>query len=281
MDPPSTLGTLSALPLELRLQIWHESLSKLVRVLAPQWFLRARDAMCYIEPPTRSPADVAIFLSSKTCGLEATKVFYANNIFSFCALPSGQDFEFRGFHGLPKSAHFISEYHAWTPLYPSELAARHIKHFKISLSIPYCYDRFEWGHQMSDPSLCMDLMRKMQKSDGAGKTCSIDLLFFCNHRTQGSIPVLGASLFRGLKTLSAFEKVTINCSGYPRLITYALHPNKPRPHYLDHAINRPLKRFFMSRITEELESTLGPAIHPDKCRTNFIEFRPRAHGAGL
>ncbi len=176
MDPPSPLGTLSALPIELRLQIWHELLSKPVRVLTPQWFLRARDAMYHAEPPTRSHADVAVFLSSKTCGLEAIKVFYANNIFSFCALPSGQDFEFRGFHGHLKAAHFISEYYAWTPLYPSELAARHIKHFKVSLSVPYCRDRLEWGHQVSDHSLCMDLIQKMQKSGGAGKTCSIDLL---------------------------------------------------------------------------------------------------------
>ena len=281
MDPSSPFGTLSSLPVELRLQIWHQLLSKPVKVLTPQWFLRARDALYHREPSARSSADVAVFLSSKACGLEAMEVFYAKNTFSFCALPSGQEFEFKDFHDDPSAAHFISQYEAWTPSYPSELAARHIKHLKVSLGIPYCHDRSEWGYQMSDRSLCMDLMRQMQTPGGARKTCSIDLLFFCKYKPPGSAPVLGASLFQGLKTLTAFEKFTINCSGYQRLVAYALHPNKPRPHNLDYPANMSLRCYFMLRIAEELEPTLGPAIFAKENHTHIVEFHPRTHGAGL
>lgn len=277
MDPPCSFGTLSALPVELRLQIWHEILSKPVRVLTPLWFLRSRDALYYAEPPARSSADVAIFLASKACGLEAMEVFYAKNTFSFCALPSGPEFEHKTFHGNLTAAEFVTEYEARTPLYPTELAARHIKHFKVSISVPYSTDRFEWGYQLSDHSLCMDLMRKLQTSGCARKTCFVDLLFFCNNERHESTQMLGASLFRGLKTLTAFEKVTISCSGYPRLVTYALHPSKPRPRNLDYDANMPSKCYFMQRIAEELEPTLGPAVVLDEHHTHIVEFHPRTH----
>ncbi len=161
MDPPSPFGTLSALPVELRLQIWHDLLCKPVRVLTPLWFLRSRDGLYYAEVPERMPVDVAIFRSSKACRLEAMEVFYSKHTFSFCALPSRGELECKTFHNNLTAAQFIVDFNTWTPMYPTELTARLIKHFKVSISIPYSHDRFEWGYQMSDSSLCMNLMRKI------------------------------------------------------------------------------------------------------------------------
>ena len=179
MDPPSPFGTLSALPVELRLQIWHQLFCKPVGVLTPLWFLRSRDGLYYAEVPERISVDVAIFRSSKACGLEAMEVFYSEHTFSFRALPSGGELECKTFHNNLTAAQFIRDFNTWTPMYPTELAARLIKHFKVSISIPYSHDRFEWGYQMSDSSLCMTLMRKMQTSGGIRKICFVESLFLC------------------------------------------------------------------------------------------------------
>lgn len=84
-------------------------------------------------------------------------------------------------------------------------------------------------------------------------------------------------MFRGLKTLTAFGKVTINSSDFSRLVTFALHPNKPRPFYLDYDDNMSVKRYIMKRIVEELQPTLGSAAVVDEYRMHIVEFRPRTH----
>ena len=75
-------------------------------------------------------------------------------------------------------------------------------------------------------------------------------------------------------SLTAFGKVTINSSGFSRLVTFALHPNKPRPFYLDYDDNMSVKRYIMKRIVEELQPTLGSAAVVDEYRRRIVEFRP-------
>lgn len=130
---------------------------------------------------------------------------------------------------------------------------------------------------MSDYSLCMAQMRKLQTSGGIRKTCFIDLLVACSDKPRKAIQVLRASFFRGFKTLAAFEKVRFNISGSPELARLALNPDLPRPHALSWHTNSDLKLYIMRRIVEELEPVLGPAAVLDIGYDHVVEFHPRTH----
>lgn len=276
MDPPSEFGTFSVFPVEIRRQIWHELLCKPVKTLKPLWLTRARDGKFYEEFEKCTPFKVAIFQSSKACGLEAMEVFYSGkHLFTFCALPSrwelGND---------QRADQFIKDFKAWTPLYPTKLAAKHIKNIWLSISVPWSTDCFGNFH-MSDYALCMTMIRKLESSNSVRKTCLIDLLFFCNYRHPERFQLLGTSFFRGFRTLTAFEKIDFYISGDTSLAYQTLNPSKPRSGLFDGYEYGDFKHHIMKRIVEVLEPALGPADVVDEDSWHVIEFHPRAFLTGL
>lgn len=281
MDPPSAFGKLSAFPVEIRLQIWHELLCEPVLFLAPLWFLRSRDASRLRKDIRRIPFDVAIFQSSKACGLEAMEVFHsAQHVFSFCTLPSRSELEDSMCHDKLRVGQFVRDCRVWMPVYPTKLAARHIKNVRVSISVPRrttdCFGRFH----MSAYALCMPLMRKLQVLGCARGKCLINLVFHSNAMAPEHVQTLGPSFFWGIQTLTAFKKVSIrsSCSSTPAY--RALEPNNPRSDLLNtwHAL---LKSYTTERIVEELHSALGSAIVRTEGRTEIVEFNPRSHLSNL
>ena len=278
MDSPSAYGTLSAFPVEIRRQVWHELLCEPVAILTPLWVLRSRDGLYYVKIPERTPVDVAIFRSSQACGVEAMEVFYSEHTFSFCALPSLWELECMDINYSLRVAQFITDFKTRMPSYPTQLAARHIRDVRMSISIPRSNGCFG-SYQTSDHSLCIALMHKLQASGKARKTCSIDLLFFGIDKCPEIIEVLGPPFFRAFKTLTAFNKVTINSSGFPRPAYLTFNPDKSYASRLDCYKNTALICYVMQRIVEELEPALGPATVLDGSYTHIAEFRPRIRPA--
>lgn len=274
MDPPSAFGRLSAFPVEIRLQIWQELLCEPVVFLTPLWFLRSRDALSHNEDVKRIPFDVAIFQTSKACGLEAMEVFYsAEHFFSFCALPNIWDLEQMG-HAETRVDQFIKDFSTWMPLYPTKLAARYIKNVRVSISIPQrTYDSFGCLHMSSQ---YMPLMRKLRLPGRARGACVINVVFYSNNMYPKDVQVLGPSFFWGLQTLTAFKKVSIRSSCSCKYVHLALNPSSPDP-YLLNCWGAPLKSYTIERIVEELQPTLGSATVRTEGKMEIVEFNPRTH----
>ena len=282
MDPPSAFGKFSAFAVEIRLQIWHELLCEPVKPLSPMWFLRARDALGRTKDVNRIPFDVAIFQSSKACGLEAMEVFYsAEHVFSFCALPSRGELEY--VNEKKKVAQFIRDYMKWMPVHPTKFAAGYIKNVRISISIRRrttdCFGQF----QMSDYSLCIPLTDKLQISDRERGQCLIDLVFYGTHMSSQNIQVLAPPFFRGLRTLTTFKKISIrsSCSRNPAYLT--LEPNLNN-HWYRYTLNHcdaPLRDYTEKRIVEELRQTLGVATILTKNKAQILEFSPSTRLSNL
>ena len=134
---------------------------------------------------------------------------------------------------------------------------------------------------MSDYALCMAVMRKLESSSRARKTCLIDLIFSCNYHHPERFQVLGTSFFRGFRTLTAFERIDFWITGNTSLAHQTINPRAPHSNLLNGYEYADFKDYIMKRIVEVLEPALGPADVVDDDSRHIIGFRPRAFLAGL
>ena len=276
---PTPFGTLSKLPLEVRLQIYSlllpskESSGALSKSITP----------CHkLESSYRKVVDITIMEVSGAISAEVIELFYSTNTFLFeipvCFLVFDQptfrcDADRQG-NELPITQTFT---------YPSQHAWDHIKSLEIEFYSPSGLEHEEYD--MGNDSASLEMLSRLRTP----RVLRNELTVHISRSREASPLWLKTLLFQTLPKLPAFEVIKMKVEEGRRQRSYDVEPKYNtdirwgedvlyyRYRNMKYVIEIERVSAAVGAVEEEYRSTWGPATIHWECGGALIVFKPRAH----